>query len=280
LSLNFASYIYHFSSGILNEEVFPSEDAPDVPDSGMADEETENVSNQLYKALQKMLEVVVAGEGPMIESTVKRKERYLKESNGDVQAAVLKIVNRQHSPPETVKAFLIKAVPLAGIPLDAVRTIWQQLRDSALIAALYGHDLHDERVLSNILLSIISVDTRKAPRLMAQRAFKFTAKRVAVSLVKSGFSGIITKIIPFGFLVDWIFGPERQVTFQAIENFSPDHDSTYFRKYSTWRTWFLSWFSPSWMKSTWKQSSLKVGNWVDWFWRKDRPKPQTTRHEM
>jgi len=134
-------------------------------------------------------------------------------------------------------------------------------------------------VLSQILLSIISVDTRNAPPLLAERAFEYTAKRVAKSVAKTTFSRMVTQIIPFGFIIDYFFGPDRQVSLQAIENFSPDHDATYFRERSTWRSWFLSWFSPSWMKKSLRSLPL-MESLLPWFSGKKRPSGRHSRHEM
>ena len=121
----------------------------------------EAAGETLSGTLKSLLAKAITGDAPMVEATHERRDRYLKDANGDVRQAVLNVVNKRHGLSESTKSWLLKTIPFAGVPISVVRALWLQLRDTALIAALYGHDLYDKDVQSKIIWSLVSADTTK-----------------------------------------------------------------------------------------------------------------------
>jgi hypothetical protein len=210
--------------------------------------ETTETSQRVYQTLKSMLKVAVTGEAPFIESTVARRERYLKDHDYSVKEAVLSLVEKRHGFSESTKSWILRNIPVAGVPVSLVRTLWLQVRDTALIASLYGHNLEDEDVLAKIVLSLVSADTSKVPKLMIDRAFKAASRRIAESTVKSALSRYLTSWIPFGIIIDYFLGGESAVSHQAIVNFSPEHDASFFKKHETWMRRIARLFLPRWAK--------------------------------
>lgn len=116
---------------------------------------------KLADALGVILDKAVNGQWPFLESVHERKARYLQHHNQDADEAVKAIVDKRHGVSHRMKSFLISAVPYGGVPASLVRALWGQLRDVALIAALYEHDLDSEDTRSKILGTLVGADIRR-----------------------------------------------------------------------------------------------------------------------
>lgn len=97
-------------------------------------EETLETSQRVYAALKTMLRAAIIGDAPLLESTQARRDRYLRDNDYNVKQAVLSLVEKRHGISESSKSWLLRTIPFAGLPLSLVRTLWHQLRDTALIA--------------------------------------------------------------------------------------------------------------------------------------------------
>ena len=90
-----------------------------------------------------------------VEATIVRRNYLLTLRNGDVTEALTMVSFRglltDHLPNLTASA-----VPFVGVAYSVINPIWTQMRDVCLIAALYGHDIeNDKDVQSKILECII-----------------------------------------------------------------------------------------------------------------------------
>jgi len=219
---------------------------------------TSEAAEKVSSVLRAMLKPILAGAPPYIESTESRRLRYLRKNGGNVDRAVLQLVDKRHSISESTKSWMINAIPFAGLPMRLVRTLWLQLRDTALIAALYGHDVTDDAVMSRVLLSMISADTSKVPKVMSDRVLKYVSQRVARTALRQSIFKYVIGYLPFMPLIDYIFGGQSAVSLQAVENFSPHHDSTFIRQHESWSTWvYNTLFRPVWSAKSVDLSDLR-----------------------
>jgi protein-tyrosine phosphatase len=122
-----------------------------------------------------------------IESTISRRNRYLREYQGDQKAATEAAIARNHSYIRKAQVFAADAVPIIGAPTSYSISLWYQLREIALIVAIHGHDVHDPKVKMKILSALIGGDFLKIPAATVDFIARKIMKQV---LIETGIRGI------------------------------------------------------------------------------------------
>ena len=89
-----------------------------------------------------------------IEPTNVRRNYLLSLKNGDVEQAVQMVSFRgiltDHLPNLTASA-----VPMVGVAYSVINPLWTQMRDVCLVAALYGHDIENDKAVQSLILACI-----------------------------------------------------------------------------------------------------------------------------
>jgi protein-tyrosine phosphatase len=166
----------------------------------------EALSDQLVKTLDYVIDGVPneTGWGPSIASTYSRKDRYLKEFGGNQEAAISAAIQRSHS--NYVKKAVKTAtvfIPVIGTSTSYSYALWHQLREVALIAALYGHDLNDPQVRMKILGALIVGDALKIPANRVDILAKAVVKAIATKVGLGSIPGFaIPAHLIFNYLTD------------------------------------------------------------------------------
>lgn len=138
---------------------------------------------------------------PNIQSTHARAKRYLREFNGDQEAATKAAIERNHGLVRRLKVWATRAVPFVGAPSAHSLSLWYQLREISLIAAIHGHDIYDKEVRMKILSCLVGGDMLKLPALSVKQVAKAIAKRILPDLAPSAIVAIPARMI-FDYFTD------------------------------------------------------------------------------
>lgn len=164
-----------------------------------------------------------------IESTLARRDRYLREYQGDQERAAEAAITRNHSLSRPLKKWVAGSVPLIGTPTFYTMSLWHQLREIALIAAIHGHDVNDSEVRLKILSCLVGGDLFKIPAL----SVKYVAKAIAKEIVRDMplYAGGVA-VIPARFVFDYFSNHKAYVATHAKQMFAgehsiPIHEDTY-----------------------------------------------------
>jgi hypothetical protein len=157
-----------------------------------------------------------------IESTFALRDEYLKEFLGSSDLAVEAAIERSHSNMTRKVASAVSSfIPIVGTPTSYSVSLWHQLREVALIAALYGHDLHDPQVKMKILGVLAQGNVMKAP---AQSVDVIVKKILETILLEAG-SNIVPGIpIPTHLIFNYFTGNSAKVSTYAKATFKPAID--------------------------------------------------------
>lgn len=155
-----------------------------------------------------------------IESTYARRDRYLKEFLGSSDLAVEAAIQRSHGMSRKVASTAASYIPIVGTPTSYSITLWHQLREIALIAALYGHDLNDPQVKMKILGALLKGNALKAP---AQSVDVIVKMIIEAALVEIGASSIPGVPIPTHLIFNYFTGNSAKVSTHAKEIFKPSN---------------------------------------------------------
>jgi hypothetical protein len=221
-----ASYAYN--------QVAPQESA--VPGPSTIEKAQMMTEETLKQLLVGMLDYVIEGSyyeskdfappviqnwipSTQIESTYSRRDRYLKEFLGSSDLAVEAAIQRSHSNmtrkvTSTVSAY----IPVVGTPTSYSITLWHQLREIALIAALYGHDLQDPQVKMKILGALLKGTVMKAP---AQSVDMIAKMIIEAALLEIGANSIPGIPVPTHLIFNYFTGNSAKVSTYAKEVFKP-----------------------------------------------------------
>lgn len=200
---------------------------------GYLAEVQEVTQEALAKALGDMLEYVIdgvsydassrlpqsiAGYVPAvsIQSTLERRNRYLRECRGDQDLAIKTAIERNHGMKHKLKTALPGLIPFVGSPTSYSIAVWHQLREIALIASLYGHDVHDPEVKKQCLASLIDGNVMKIPAQTIDILAKEIVKKI---LVKVGVGYIPGAAIPAHLLYNYFTDNSAKVSTYAIKRF-------------------------------------------------------------
>jgi hypothetical protein len=154
-----------------------------------------------------------------IESTFALRDHYLKEFQGSSDLAVEAAIERSHNNMTRKVASAISSfIPIVGSPTNYTIIIWHQLREVALIAALYGHDVHDPQVKLKILGVLAQGNVMKAP---AQSVDMIVKMIIKTTLIKAGLNAVPGMPIPTHLIFNYFTGNSAKVSTYAKATFKP-----------------------------------------------------------
>ena len=154
--------------------------------------------------------------GVKIQSTLERRNRYLRECQGDQELAIKTSMERNHGMKRSLKTMAAGFIPFVGAPTSYSITLWHQLREIALIAALHGHDLNDPQVRTEILGALVDGNTSKIPAQTVDIMAKFVIKKV---LMQAGVANIPGMSIPSHLLFNYFTNNSAKVSTHAMKRF-------------------------------------------------------------
>lgn len=154
-----------------------------------------------------------------VQSTLERRNRYLRECRGNQDEAVKTSIERNHGMMRRLKILAANAIPVVGGATSYSITLWHQLREIALIAALHGHDLNDPDVQKKILLCLIGGNLQKVPA----EAVDILARKVAKEIIKRAIGNTISVGIPTHLIFNYITDNSAKVSTHAIETFGGEN---------------------------------------------------------
>ena len=154
-----------------------------------------------------------------IESTFALRDQYLKEFLGSSDLAVEAAIERSHgNMTRKVASTVSSFIPIVGTPTNYSIIIWHQLREVALIAALYGHDLHDPQVKMKILGVLAQGNVMKAP---AQSVDMIVKMIIETTLLEVGLNTVPGIPIPTHLIFNYFTGNSAKVSTYAKAIFKP-----------------------------------------------------------
>lgn len=137
-----------------------------------------------------------------IQSTLERRNRYLREFQGDQDKAVKAAIDRNHGLMRKFKTMAPGLIPIIGTPTSYSITLWHQLREITLIASLYGHDVKDPNVQIKILSSLLGANALKVPAYSIDLIAKQIIKKVAASAGFNQIPGALPAHLIFNFFTE------------------------------------------------------------------------------
>ncbi len=154
-----------------------------------------------------------------IESTFTLRDQYLKEFQGLSDLAVEAAIERSHNNmTRKVTSAISSFIPIVGTPTNYSISLWHQLREVALIAALYGHDLHDHQVKMKILGVLAQGSVMKAPAQSVDVIVKMILETI---LLEVGFNTVPGIPIPTHLIFNYFTGNSAKVSTYAKAIFKP-----------------------------------------------------------
>lgn len=163
----------------------------------------------------------VAGFVPSInvESTLSRRNRYLREYEGDQNAAIEAAISRNHTYARQAKILAAGVVPFIGGPTSYSISLWHQLREIALIAAVHGHDVHDPEVQKKMLMALVGGDLLKIPAASVDLVARKIIKHV---LAQAGLNAL-TPTLPAHLIFNFFTDNAGKVSTHAKAVFAGEH---------------------------------------------------------
>jgi atypical dual specificity phosphatase len=138
-----------------------------------------------------------------VESTLSRRNRYLREYEGNQEAATEAAITRNHSLIRRFKIAASSGIPFVGTPTSYSISLWHQLREIALIAAIHGHDLQDPYVKLKILSALAGGNLLKVPAVSIDFLAKKLVKTILVEAgIKASTSAVVPAQVIFNFFTD------------------------------------------------------------------------------
>lgn len=154
-----------------------------------------------------------------IESTFALRDQYLKEFINSSDLAVEAAIERSHNNMTRKVASAVSSfIPIVGVPTKYSITLWHQLREVALIAALYGHDLHDPQVKLKILGVLAQGNVMKAPAQSVDVLVKMILEAIVLEVGLTTVPGIP---IPTHLIFNYFTGNAAKVSTYAKATFKP-----------------------------------------------------------
>lgn len=138
-----------------------------------------------------------------IESTLSRRDRYLRECRGNQFEATERCIERNHSVMRRFKIGGMETIPYLGAASSHSLNLWHQLREITLIAAIHGHDVHQEEVQAKIFSCLIGGNLFKIAGISTDFVIREIAKSMILKLViKESVSGAIPLNVIFNFFTN------------------------------------------------------------------------------
>lgn len=151
-----------------------------------------------------------------IQSTLQRRNRYLREYQGNQEEAVQAAIARNHGLIRKFKILASGMIPFVGAPTSYSISLWHQLREITLIAALYGHDVNDLDVRIKILACLVGGNALKVPASSIDFIARQTVKKIVSRI---GFDRVTGSIVPTNLIFNYFTENSAHVASHAIEMF-------------------------------------------------------------
>ncbi len=138
-----------------------------------------------------------------VESTISRRNRYLREFSGNQCKATEECIRRNHSVMKQVKVSTLALIPHIGTAAGYTLTLWHQLRVVTLIAAIHGHDVHQVNVQIKIFDCLLGGNVLKIAGRATDHIIQEVAKAMILKLgINEGLAGIMPLNVIFNLLTD------------------------------------------------------------------------------
>lgn len=155
-----------------------------------------------------------------IQSTLERRDRYLREYRGDQVAATQAAIDRNHGLMRRFKLLAAHAIPFIGIPASHSISLWHQLREITLIAAIHGHDINDPEVKMKILSCLVGGNLLKVPAATVDLIARKIIKKV---ILQAGAGAVLPVAIPTHLIFNFFTDNSAKVSTHAKEVFSGEN---------------------------------------------------------
>ena len=152
-----------------------------------------------------------------VQSTLLRRNRYLREYKGNQNEATEAAIKRNHSLTRHLKIMASSALPFVGTPIGYTIALWHQLREITLIAAIHGHDLQDPEVKTKVLCALLGGDLSKIPAASVDAVARTIIKK---TLTKAGLQGISSTLMPVHLIFNYLTEDSAKVATYAKELFA------------------------------------------------------------
>lgn len=208
------------------EDIAASEESFFVQAQAITEENLSTVLNEMlnyaieggtYEANQYPMPEFMSGWSPnvQIESTLSRRNRYLRQYKGDQDCAVQAAIEKNHSLYRKWQSTLTGIIPFIGAPTNYTITLWHQMREVALIASIYGHEMN-EATRIRILESLVQGNAMKIPAQTLDVVVKQIIKSI---LLQAGLKSIPGVSLPAHILFNYFTDNAAKVSTYAIEAF-------------------------------------------------------------
>ena len=155
-----------------------------------------------------------------IQSTLERRDRYLREYRGDQLAATKAAIDRNHGLLRRFKLLAANAIPFIGTPASHSISLWHQLREITLIAAIHGHDINNPEVKMKILSCLVGGNLLKAPAATVD----FIARKIIKKMiVQAGVGAVLPTAIPTHMIFNFFTDNSAKVSTHAKEVFAGEN---------------------------------------------------------
>lgn len=162
-------------------------------------------------AVKALMAVAINGYPRTIRSTAARSNQLLRQHGGDAQAAAEAAADTQETYLEEAREYLLRLIPYIGMPASVFYPLWKHLRTLCVVAAVFGHDLHDDMVQARVMYATAGL--RSVPRLEGtlEKAVEALWRKLAASFAKK---------VPVGQIVSKAVDMESHALAAFIDVFS------------------------------------------------------------
>ncbi|MCB1083940.1 MAG: dual specificity protein phosphatase family protein [Simkania sp.] len=154
-----------------------------------------------------------------IQSTLERRDRYLREHRGDQEKAIEAAIARNHGFVRNFKKYALGAIPVVGAPSYYTISLWYQLREIALIAALHGHDLENPEVQNKMLSCLVGGNLLKVPA----QSVDFVARKILNEAAKQTLGTAFPTALPAHLIFNYFTDNSAKVSTHAKEVFGGEN---------------------------------------------------------
>lgn len=155
-----------------------------------------------------------------VQSTEARRNRYLREYQGDQNAATEAAIKRNHGLRRSFKLMAANAIPLVGTPTSHTISLWHQLREITLIAAIHGHDVRDPEVKGKILSCLVGGNLLKIPAITTDIIAREIVKKI---ITKASIGSVVASAIPAQMIFNYFTDNSARVATHAKTVFAGEN---------------------------------------------------------
>jgi len=162
---------------------------------------------------------VTLGEKVWVPSIQQRVDMLKRDYHNDVERAVQAAVKHKATWNSSIARFFWNHVPGVNAPAAIARPLWEQLREIAVIASLYGHDLKAERTQLRMLRVLIGQDPASIDsQTLRQAAISVAEHFVAKTIGKFG-TRIVQPVVQVRTLDAVLRANAARIAKEAIDEF-------------------------------------------------------------